>query len=308
MAEVVLVAGASGFIGSHLTRALDEAGYEVRAMTRRPGFYHGFGRPVAGDVADPASLDAAVAGADAAYYPVHSLESADFRERDAAGALAFASACARAGLERVVYLGGLGTDDDRLSPHLASRREVERILSAGDVPVTILRAAVIIGHGGISWEITRQLVDHLPAVVTPRWVNTRTQPIALDDIIRYLVGVLEPEEAKGRVFEIGGPEVMRYLDMLQRAAAIRGKPLPNLSVPLLTPRRSSAWLVLVTDVNFTTARNLVDSMTNELVVRDNTILDVVPGERIGYDEAVRMALAERDADRTIRRRSTGRTS
>jgi len=182
---------------------------------------------------------------------------------------------------------------------------VERLLSAGDVPVTVLRAAVVIGHGGISWEMTRQLVDHLPAVVTPRWVNTLTQPIAVADVIRYLVGVLEPQDAKGRVFEIGGPEVMRYLDMLQRAAAIRGKPLPNLSVPLLTPRLSSAWLALVTDVDFATARNLVDSMTTEVVAHDNAILDVVPGERIGYDEAVRLALAERDADPTIRRGSTG---
>jgi uncharacterized protein YbjT (DUF2867 family) len=308
MAEVVLVAGASGFIGSHLTRALVEAGYEVRAMTRRPASYHGAGQPVAGDIADPASIDAAAAGTDAAYYLVHSLESEDFRERDAAGARAFASACARARLERVVYLGGLGADDDRLSPHLASRREVERLLSAGDVPVTVLRAAVVIGHGGISWEMTRQLVDHLPAVVTPRWVNTLTQPIAVADVIRYLVGVLEPQDAKGRVFEVGGPEVMRYLDMLQRAAAIRGRPLPNLSVPLLTPRLSSAWLALVTDVDFATARNLVDSMTTEVVVHDNAILDVVPGERIGYDEAVRLALAERDADPTIRRGSTGRPS
>jgi uncharacterized protein YbjT (DUF2867 family) len=300
MANVVLVAGASGFIGSHLARALDEAGYEVRAMTRRPEDYDGAGRAVAGDISDEASLDAALAGCDAAYYLVHSLESGDFRERDAAGARAFARASSRAGLERIIYLGGLGDDSEALPPHLRSRREVEHILAAGDVPVTVLRAAVVIGHGGISWEITRQLVDHLPALVTPRWVNTRTQPIALPDVIRYLVGVLEPDESKGRVYEIGGPEVLRYLDMLERAAAVRGKPLPNLTVPLLTPRLSSAWLVLVTDVNLATARNLVDSMITEVVVRDNAILDLVPGDRIGYDEAVRMALAERKARKSHR--------
>ena len=163
------------------------------------------------------------------------------------------------------------------------------------VPVTVLRAAVVIGHGGISWEITRQLVDHLPALVTPRWVNTLSQPIALPDVIRYLVGVLEPEEAKGRVFEIGGPEVMRYIDMLERAAAVRHKWLPNVTVPLLTPRLSSAWLALVTDVNLGAARNLVDSMITEVVVHDDSIAEVVPGETMGYDDAVRLALAERAA-------------
>lgn len=295
MAKVVLVAGASGFIGSHLVRELDGAGYQVRAMTRRPEAYDGPGHAVAGDISDPASLDAALEGADAAYYLVHSLESADFRQRDADGARAFASAASRAQLERIIYLGGLGADSDDLSPHLRSRREVEGILAEGDVPVTVLRAAVVIGHGGISWEITRQLVDHLPALVTPRWVTTRTQPIALPDVVRYLVGVLEPEQAKGRVYEIGGPEILRYLDMLERAAAIRKKPLPNLTVPLLTPRLSSAWLALVTDVNVAAARNLVDSMTTEVVVHDDAILDLVPGERIGYDEAVRLALADRAA-------------
>jgi uncharacterized protein YbjT (DUF2867 family) len=295
MAKVVLVAGASGFIGSHLARALDAAGYEVRAMTRRPEAYEGAGRAVAGDVSDPASLDAALAGTDTAYYLVHSLESDRFRERDAAGARTFARACSHARLERIIYLGGLGADSDDLPPHLRSRREVERILAEGDVPVTVLRAAVVIGHGGIAWEITRQLVDHLPALITPRWVNTRSQPIALPDVIRYLVGVLEPEQAKGRVYEIGGPEILRYLDMLERTAAVREKPLPNLTVPLLTPRLSSAWLALVTDVNLATARNLVDSMTAEVVVHDDAILDLVPGERIGYDDAVRLALIDRAA-------------
>jgi uncharacterized protein YbjT (DUF2867 family) len=159
--------------------------------------------------------------------------------------------------------------------------------------VTVLRAAVVIGHGSISWEITRQLVDHLPVMLTPSWVNTRTQPIALPDVLRYLVGVLEAPSARGRVFEIGGPEVLRYIDMLQRAARIKGRRLPNLGVPLLSPGLSSLWLALVTDVDIATARNLVDSMTNEVVVRDRSIEDVVPGATIGYDDAVRLALADR---------------
>jgi uncharacterized protein YbjT (DUF2867 family) len=294
MGKTVVVTGASGFIGSRLAQALALKGYEVRGMTRHPERYEGAGAGVAGDVADPDSLDSALRGAAAAYYLVHSLGSADFADKDAAGARNFAAASGRADLERVIYLGGLGADDEQLSPHLQSRREVERILRTGPVPVTSLRAAVVVGHGSIAWEITRQLVDHLPALVTPRWVNTRTQPIALPDVIRYLVGVLEPAEARGRTYDIGGPEVLRYLDMLKRAAHLQHKPLPNVSVPLLTPRLSSAWLALVTDVDLATARNLVDSMTTEATVRDHhAIRELVPGDPIGYDEAVRLALADR---------------
>ncbi|MBB5874232.1 uncharacterized protein YbjT (DUF2867 family) [Allocatelliglobosispora scoriae] len=298
MAKTVLVTGASGFIGSHLTSALTEAGYHVRAMTRHPETYTGPGEPVAGDIADRDSLDPALAGVDVAYYLVHSLGSDDFEERDAQGARNFAAACSQAGVERIIYLGGLGVDDGELSEHLRSRREVEHLLAEGDCPVTVLRAAVVIGHGGISWELIRQLVDHLPAMVTPKWVNTRTQPIALPDVVRYLVGVLEPVEARGRVFEIGGPDVLRYIDMLTRVAAVHGKSLPYLTVPVLTPRLSSAWLALVTDVDLATARNLVDSMTNEVIVRDgNAIAEIVPGPTIGYEEAVCLAIAERNRSR-----------
>jgi uncharacterized protein YbjT (DUF2867 family) len=162
----------------------------------------------------------------------------------------------------------------------------------------VLRAAVVVGHGGISWEITRQLVHHLPAMVAPRWVKTRTQPIALADVIRYLVGVLDVPGATGRVFEIGGPEVLRYVDMLRRAAAVQHRHLTIVDVPLLTPRLSSLWLALVTDVDLATARNLVESMTTEVVVRDRSIEEVVPGPTMGYDEAVRVALRQRaDAHR-----------
>ena len=296
MTKTVLVSGASGFIGSHVAARLAEEGYRVRAMTRNPDRYDGAGEPVQADVSDPGSLSAAFAGVDVAYYLVHSLGSEDFERRDADAARNFAAAAGDAGVERIIYLGGLGADDGELSAHLRSRREVEEILQAGPVPVTVLRAAVVIGHGGISWEITRQLAERLPAMVTPQWVNTRTQPIALPDAVRYLTGVLEPEEARGRTYEIGGPEVLRYIDMLQRVAEIRGGHLPNVTVPVLTPRLSSAWLKFVTDVDEETARNLVDSMSNEVVVKDDAITRLLPGKLIGYDEAVRLALADRASE------------
>ena len=293
MTRTVLVAGASGFIGSHLARALVEGGNDVRAMTRQPEGYDGAGTAVHGDVADPASLTAALAGVDAAYYLVHSLDSSDFEDKDAQAARNFAAACQAAGVEQIIYLGGLGRDDEELSPHLRSRREVEHLLAATDVPVTVLRAAVVVGHGGISWEITRQLVDHLPLMITPKWVDTRTQPIALPDVVRYLVGVLGVEKALGRTFEIGGPEVLRYVDMLRRAAKIKHKSMPRIKVPLLTPRLSSYWLAFVTDVDTKTSRNLVDSMTTEVIVSDRSIEDVVPGPTMGYDDSVRLALQDR---------------
>jgi uncharacterized protein YbjT (DUF2867 family) len=294
MAKQVLVTGASGFVGSSLTEALEAEGYSVLAMTRHPDTYAGAGKPIFGDAYEPDSLRSALADADAAYYLVHSLAREDFVERDAAAARSFGTAAADAGLERVIYLGGLGLDDANLSAHLKSRREVEHLLASGGVPTTVLRAAIVIGNGGISWEITRQLVAHLPVMIVPKWATTRTQPIALADVVRYLVGVLEPEAAKGRVFEVGGPEVLTYAEMMRRVAQLRHhRRLHMLAVPLLTPRLSSHWLSLVTDVDTATARNLVDSMSNEVIVSDYSIADIVPGMPMGYDDAVREAYRQR---------------
>ena len=292
----VLVAGASGFVGRRLCPALIEAGYDVQAMTRRPESYEGDGAAVYGDVHDPKTLQEALTGCQAAYYLVHSLDSPDFERKDADAAWAFAEAAAAAGLQRIVYLGGLGDDSDDLSAHLRSRREVEQLLGSAGVPVTTLRAGIIVGHGGISWELTRQLVAHLPAMITPRWVRTRTQPIAIDDVVRYLVGVLELAEAADRAFDIGGPEVLEYVTMMRRVAQIQRRKFLVMPVPLLTPRLSSLWLALVTDVDTQTARALVDSMTNEVVVRDDSIRALVPFDPMGYDETVRLALAEREQD------------
>ena len=262
-------------------------------MTRHPAAYAGTGTPVYGDVHDPDSPGKALTGCQAAYYLVHSLSDPDFERKDAAAAAAFGQAAGRARLRQIVYLGGLGDDQDALSAHLRSRRAVEQMLGSAGIPVTVIRAGIIVGHGGISWELTRQLVEHLPVMITPKWVATRTQPIAVDDVVRYLVGVLAVPDAEGQVFEVGGPEVLQYRTMLRRVAAIEGRPLWIVPVPLLTPGLSSLWLTLVTDIDTGTGRALVDSMTNEVVVRDKSIRDLMRFEPMSYDDAVRKALCER---------------
>ena len=289
----VLVAGASGFVGRRLCPALEKAGHTVRAMTRHPDIYRGAGEPVRADVGDAESVAAAALGCDVAYYLVHSLDKASFEKDDAAGASAFGAAAAEARLGRIVYLGGLGRDEDELSSHLRSRREVESLLGLSGVPVTTLRAGIIVGHGGISWEMTRQLVEHLPMMITPRWVHTKTQPIAVDDVVRYLVGVLDPPDAVGRAFDIGGPDILEYVEMMRRVAAIEGRRRLVIPVPLLTPALSALWLALVTDVDTRTARSLVDSMTNEVVVHDDSIRTLVPFEPMDFDASVLRALGER---------------
>ncbi len=288
----ILVTGATGFVGRHVAAALDEMGHDVVAMTRHPDRYRGPGRPVAGDIGDATALRAALDGAEVAYYLVHSLDHEDFAERDRAGARAFAAAAADAGVAQVVYLGGLGDDDAELSAHLRSRREVEEILRSA-APTTALRAGIVIGDGSISWEILRQLVERLPAMVTPRWVETRTQPIALDDAVAYLVGVAGVDATVGEVYDIGGPDVLRYRDMLTTMARLTGRHRLIVPVPLLTPRLSSQWLRLVTDVDLTTAAALVDSMTIEVVVRNQRIRDVVDHEPMDFPAAVATALAAR---------------
>lgn len=292
----MLVTGATGFVGRRLVPALLDDGHEVRAMTRRPEAYDGPGDAVAGDVHEPDSLAGALAGVEAAYYLVHSLDDDDFERKDAEAARAFGAAAARAGVRQIVYLGGLGDEDDTLSAHLRSRREVEGCLGEAGVPVTVLRAAIVVGAGGISWEITRQLVKNLPAMVVPQWAATRSQPIALRDVVRYLVGVLDHPEALGRVFDIGGPDQLSYREMLQQAAeVINGRRIPIVTVPVLTPSLSSRWISFVTDVDVTTGRNLIDSMGTEVLVRDHAIHDVVPGTPLGYLDAVREAMAEQAA-------------
>ena len=289
----VLVTGATGFVGSHLVDALVGAGHDVRAMTRRPESYRGPAVAVAGDIGDPSSLAGAVEGCDAAYYLVHSLDSTDFAGRDRDGARAFADAARLAGVGQVIYLGGLGDENDKLSEHLASRREVEEILRER-VPTTVLRAGIVIGDGGISWEILRQLVARLPVMVTPKWVQTRTQPVAIDDAVAFLVGVLGNDRAIGEVFDIGGPEALTYGQMLETVGRMPGGILKLiLPVPLLSPRLSSHWLRLVTDVDLPTARALIDSMSNEVVVRDRRIEELTGHRAMTFEDAAERALRHR---------------
>src|SRR3954454_17829720 len=289
----VLVTGATGFVGRRLVKSLVADGHRVKAMTRHPDDYDGPGEPVFGDVFDPGTLAEPMDGADVAVYLVHSLDDNDFERKDADGARAFGLAAAASGARQIVYMGGPGKDGVTLSPHLRSRREVEQLLGTSGVPVTVLRAAIVVGAGGISWEMTRQLIKNLPAMVVPRWADTRTQPIGLVDVIRYLAGVVGVEKTYGQVSEIGGADRLTYGEMLQQGAeVINGRRVPIFTVPVLTPRLSSHWIGLGTDVDSTTASTLIASMSTEVLQTDSSIQDIVPGEPMTYQDAVRIAVGE----------------
>lgn len=293
----IAVAGASGFIGRHLVPRLRDQGYRVRALTRRPSaaVVPGVETRFA-DVLDPKSLPAALEGVDTAYYLVHSMEeraSGSFAERDRKAADHFVRAAERAGVSRIIYLGGLGETGAGLSEHLASRAEVGRILQSGGVATTVLRAAIILGPGGASWDMLRQLVERLPVMVTPRWVETRCQPIALRDVLDYLVGSTAVPETAGRSFDIGGPDVLTYRQMMTTLAEVLGKRLWILDIPVLTPRLSSYWVDLVTDVPASVAHPLVEGLRNEVVCRDNRIRELVPQSLTPYRQAVTLALQGR---------------
>ena len=290
----VLVTGATGFVGGALAAELDRRGHEVVAMTRHPDSYDGPGEARRGDVTDPRSLPAAFDGCDVAVYLVHSLSHVDFVRRDADAARWFGSAAREAGVGRIVYLGGLGDEDDDLSAHLRSRRDVEHLLRESGVPVVALRAGVVIGHSGLSWEMTRQLVQRLAIMATPKWVRTLTQPLALPDAVDLLAAAVERPDVL-EVYEVGGPDVLTYEDMMLRAGACMGRRPRVVPVPLLSPRLSSYWLALVSgELDVPAARSLVDSMTNEVVVRDmGPCRDLLGREPMGYEESIDLALRRR---------------
>lgn len=301
--ENCLVTGATGYIGGRLVPELLDAGHRVRCLARDPGklrdhAWAGRAEVVRGDVTDPRSLAAAMDGIDVAYYLVHALGTGSgFEERDREAARTFARQAHAAGVRRIVYLGGLTPADmpvQALSPHLRSRAEVGEIFLAGPVPATVLRAAVVIGSGSASFEMLRYLTERLPVMVTPSWVGTRCQPIAVRDVLRYLVGSAGMAPEVDRAFDIGGPDVLTYEEMMRRYAAVAGLP-PRLilRVPMLTPRLSSHWIGLVTPVPRALARPLAESLRHEVVCAEHDIALHVPdppGTPIGFDEALRLAL------------------
>ncbi|WP_299262400.1 NAD(P)H-binding protein [Halorientalis sp.] len=290
----VLVTGATGFVGGHLVPALLSAGHDVSVLVRDRGGYDG---PDAvtifeGDLLRPGSFDAALDDVEAAYYLVHSMRAGpDYVERDRRAATNFAAAAEDAGVERVLYLGGLGEDCDRLSAHLESRREVERILADAEFALTSLRAAMIVGDGSAGFELVRQLAVRLPVMVTPQWVDTPCQPIAIDDAVTYLVGVLDVPELAGRTVDIGGPEVMSYKQVMARTAEIVTGWRPVIvPVPALTPKLSSRLVTLVTDVPRSVAHPLLLGVKNAVVVRDDSVREFLPIELTPFETAVRRAV------------------
>jgi uncharacterized protein YbjT (DUF2867 family) len=287
----IAVFGASGVIGSALLPRLAEA-HEVVALSRRAREDDEDVRWLVADATDEASLGV-LDGMDVAVYLVHSLGSQSFEAVDRAAAENVARAAGRAGLRQIVFLGGLGDDSPELSPHLRSRHETARALASGPIPVTTLRAAMVVGAGSAAFETIRALVDRLPVMICPRWVGVPTQPIALRDVTGYLAGVCGLEAAYGRAFDVGGPDVMTYREMIERIARIQGKQRLVLEVPALTPRLSSWWLHLVTPVNAAVARPLIEGLRNPTVARADAIRDLVPLELTPFDDAVREALSSR---------------
>jgi len=291
----VLVTGATGFIGRRLVSALADEGFRVRAMVRRPEAVAPEGvEAVVADLLEPLSLDAALDGVDTAFYLVHSLAAgrAGFEQRDRQAAENFVTAADKSGLRRVIYLGGLGETGSGLSEHLSSRLEVAEILRKGRLSTTVLRAAIIIGAGGASYEIIKALVDRLPLMITPRWVSTRCQPIAIDDVIKYMTRCLRDERTSDGTFDMGGPEILSYRQMMERFALLRGKRLLIVPVPLLTPKLSSYWVGLVTPVKPSISMPLIEGLRNEVVCRDSRLRDLLPFSLTPFDEALRRALDE----------------
>ncbi|MGI9577553.1 MAG: NAD(P)H-binding protein, partial [Microthrixaceae bacterium] len=294
----VLVAGSTGYVGRRLVPELLAAGWQVRCMARRPEeldaeLWRDQVEVVHGDVLDPPSLVDAFRGVTAAYYLIHSIGVGDdWRERDRRAARNFSEAAASAGTEQIVYLGGLGDErGGELSPHLESRHEVGTELACAGVAVTELRAAVVIGSGSASFEMLRHLTEVLPAMVCPKWVDTRCQPIGIRDLLVYAVGVLGNPGALGQVVEVGGADVLTYREMMDTYAEEAGlRRRLIVPVPLLSPRLSSLWIGLVTPLPPSLARPLVDSLVNEVVVTDDLYRRLVPHQPMTYRETVERAL------------------
>lgn len=297
--KLILVTGATGYVGGRLVPRLLEAGYRVRVLVRGNAERLN-SRPwcdqveiVIGDVLQPETLSTALDGVWAAYYLIHSMSGQEqFRQRDIDAAQNFALAAEAAGVQRILYLGGLGQVDSELSEHLRSRHETGDALRSTRVPVTEFRAGMVVGSGSLSFEMMRHLAERVPIMICPQWVYTRTQPIAIRNVLQYLVTALQTPESSGQIIEIGGADVLTYADMMRGYARIRGLRRLLIPVPVLTPRLSSYWVHWVTPIPATIARPLIKGLRNELVVQSDLARQIFPQiEPICFEDAVRLALA-----------------
>lgn len=299
--RLILLTGATGYVGGRLLTRLLEQGYRVRCLARQADHLRHRVRAgvevVSGDVTDAASLAPALSGVDAAFYLVHSMgDGSEFEAREALGATCFASAALAAGVRRIVYLGGLGDEQSDLSPHLRSRQQVGRILRESGVPTVELRASVVIGSGSLSFELVRALTEHLPIMITPRWVSVMAQPIGIQDLLAYLTAALEVPLTKSVVVEIGGADQVSYLEMMREYARQRGLRRVMVRVPLLTPRLSSLWLGLVTPVYARVGRKLVESIRHPTVVTTDVAARMFAIRPAGLAESMRAAMANEDRE------------
>ncbi len=296
---LVLLTGASGYVGGRLLKSLEDRGYHVRCLARRPATLKAKTGPstevFAGDLLDRPSIELALRGVDVAYYLVHSMGSAgSFEQSDRQAAKNFGAAAKAAGVSRIIYLGGLGNTEEDLSAHLRSRHEVGDVLRESGVPVLEFRASIIIGAGSLSFEMIRSLVERLPIMITPKWVKVPAQPIAIDDVLQYLVEALELPVSRHRIYEIGGADQMSYADIMLAYARLRGLRLRMIAVPILTPYVSSLWLGLVTPLYARIGRKLIESIIHSTVVRDTAALETFSIRPVGIDEAIRSAIASEE--------------
>jgi len=333
----ILVTGASGFIGSRVvskllllfslsssTSSLATSGYEILCLTRKKESLTGryeenkdHVKIVEADVNDYPQLVKAMAGVDVAFYLIHSMEGSSkewkkFSQRDRRAAENFAKAATECGVKRIIYLGGLihrengedhNTHNNKLSEHMRSRREVGEILRTSSAKVTIFRAAVILGHGGGSFQMLQYLVKRLPVMVCPKWVLTKSQPLSVDDVVEYLVSSINVNDTEGRDFDIGGPDILTYLDMMKRYAKMLNKSIRILIIPFLTPRLSSYWVDLITPVKASLARPLIDSLKHEATVKDDAIKRIIPIKLKSFEESIKAA--EKEEEQKVKRKVAG---